>query len=145
MLTQATAAVSLLEAARTAAGMSKREAARRSGMSEGLWRQIVADGRTATPSPRRLFEMATAVGVDAIDVLVAAGAPRDTAEDIVSSFRALARNPHAAGDDGPISDEEFQQRLERIRGANIPRTQKARLLDALIDLVEAPAAVEDAT
>jgi len=68
----------LLEAAR--GGMSKREAARRAGISEGRWRQVVtgvqsAGGTTIPVNPRRetLIAMAKAVQADVDDVLKAAG------------------------------------------------------------------------
>lgn len=71
----------LLERAREARHVSKREAAKRAGISEGRWRQIVTGyqsvGRGMTvpvkTTPQTLRAMAAAVGADPAAVLAAAG------------------------------------------------------------------------
>jgi hypothetical protein len=75
-----------IEAAR--GGMSKREAARRAGISEGRWRQVVtgkqkAGGGVVVPAnPRRetVIAMARAVGADANEALRRAGMSPSQAE-----------------------------------------------------------------
>jgi transcriptional regulator with XRE-family HTH domain len=70
----------LLEDARKVLGLSKREAARRSGYSEGRWRQVVTglqntkDVNTpSNPKSSTVAAMARAVGVDVDEALRVAG------------------------------------------------------------------------
>jgi transcriptional regulator with XRE-family HTH domain len=70
----------LLEDARQALGLSKREAARRSGFTEGRWRQVVTGLQNTkdvnTPSNPRsatVAAMARAVGADVNEALRLAG------------------------------------------------------------------------
>lgn len=80
--------------------MSKRQAARRAGISEGRWRQIVAGyqsaggGHSIPVNPKRetLLKMAAAVGADRAEVLRLAGMTADPvvggvgdADDFVSA------------------------------------------------------------
>lgn len=75
-----TALGEMLEQAREARGLSKREAARRANISEGRWRQIVAGYQRAggvevpaNPRAETVINMANAVGVDVRKALDAAG------------------------------------------------------------------------
>ncbi len=78
----------LLEQAREARGLSKREAARRAGISDGRWRQVVSgeqkSGELTIPvNPRAstVISMARAVGVDEGEALRAAGLPEARTEE----------------------------------------------------------------
>lgn len=78
----------LIEDARKRLKISKREAARRAGISEGWWRQIVTGVQKlggievpTNPKDSTLVDMAVAVEADADEVLQAAGRkPRPRAE-----------------------------------------------------------------
>lgn len=70
----------LIEQAREEKGLSKREAARRAGISEGRWRQVVSGQQKSgnvtirvNPRPATIVAMARAVGVDEKKAMDAAG------------------------------------------------------------------------
>lgn len=72
----------LIDAARAKAGLSTREAARRAGISEGRWRQVVkgsyrAGGQdiSTKTKPETLAAMARAVGADVDEVFESASLP----------------------------------------------------------------------
>lgn len=85
----------ILEAARGA--MSKREAARRAGIAEARWRQIVRGTQRisgvdvpVSTRPDTLRRMAAAVGADPAAVLVAAGFPVDDTDGRAASAELLS-------------------------------------------------------
>jgi transcriptional regulator with XRE-family HTH domain len=71
----------ILEDARESRGIKKRDAARRAGISEALWRQYVTGVRSVargvtmpvSTTKESLRKMANAVGADPVEVLRAAG------------------------------------------------------------------------
>lgn len=104
----------LLEAAR--GSMSKREAARRAGISEGRWRQIVTGVQRmgkgnvipTTTKPETLTAMARAVRADVAAVLTAAGfEPPDSVsggdDDEASTDTLLYQRPQG------LSDERWEE------------------------------------
>jgi transcriptional regulator with XRE-family HTH domain len=98
----------LLEEARLRKALSKREAARRAGISEGRWRQVVTGIQKAgtvnvavNPRANTVVAMARAVDVDPEAALVAAGFPPDALQstggpghwvDTLAEVQAIADN-----------------------------------------------------
>lgn len=110
----------LLEEARERLSLSKREAARIAGISEGRWRQVVTGiqkaGAVNVPvNPRRntVTAMATAVRVDQAQALKAAGL-----EPLPSA---------AAADEPPTGDEA----ITRVMKSDLPEDKKRRLVELL--------------
>jgi transcriptional regulator with XRE-family HTH domain len=118
----------LLEAARVKAGLSKREAARRAGISEGRWRQVVTGLQKqagvripVNPRPATLSAMARAVGADVARVLEAGGFSQEAAESSGLSWKELigwsgyvAASADDAGESsevGGLSDDEIARRI----------------------------------
>lgn len=102
----------LLENARTRARLSRREAARRSGISDNWWRAVVSgsqnNGAPAHGSPETVAAMARAVGVNP-DQLEQAGNP-DAAEvlrEIESSEPPSRENRMRLVPDSQDDDDEM--------------------------------------
>ncbi|MEU3013407.1 helix-turn-helix domain-containing protein [Nocardia asteroides] len=92
------AAGALIQAAREDAGYSKRQAARKSGISEGRWRQL-EDGWEVTrgakipvrTTPETIVQIAHAMAIDAEQLLKAAGIDPGAAPvvDVVYAQRTI--------------------------------------------------------
>lgn len=107
-----TALGQLLEEARGRAGISKREAARRAGISEGRWRQVVTGVQSAAgmivpvnPRPITVVAMARAVAVDERAALRAAGLD----DQIVPASATAPPDWPSSGD--PLIDEINASRI----------------------------------
>jgi transcriptional regulator with XRE-family HTH domain len=125
----------LVEAARKQAGISKREAARRAGISEGRWRQIVTGiqkaGEVDIPvNPRRttVEAMARAVGVNPDRAIVAAG------------FEPARRpQPDEAEIDKTPLDPDVVAILRKLADPNVSNEQKFLIKEMLRSLAAMPA------
>jgi len=110
----------LLEAAR--GSMSKREAARRAGISEGRWRQIVTGVQRmgkgnvipTTSKPETLTAMARAVRADLHAVLTAAGFEAPT-EDLSAPVGAGV-DPELLAEMADLNPVRVQRVKDFIRG-----------------------------
>jgi len=129
----------MLEQARNDLGLSLREVGRRSGMSEGRWRQIVAGtqpsgGRTipVNVGPRTIASMALAVSADVRQALLLGGFERspEQADLLVSDIHAGKRPPAARN-----FDLDFE--LERAAYLDVPQSTKAKLVTILAEVHEA--------
>lgn len=87
----------LVEARREHLGLSKRQAARIAGISEGRWRQVVSGVQRAggvaipvNPRAETVAAMAHAVGVGVPEALAAAGLPAELAERLADVDPTLA-------------------------------------------------------
>lgn len=127
--------------------ISGREAARRAGMSEGRWRQIVAGVErkagadvAARGTDRTVVAMALAVGVDPAAALAAAGRRvlPEHLDALVADVQASAKPaPQDQGDDG-LADE-----IERIARLPVSPQARRRMIQAVIDLYEEEGAGKD--
>lgn len=100
--------------------LSKRQAARRAGISEGRWRQIVtgqqkAGGVVIPVNPRKdtVIAMAEAVGADVSDALVAAGFDPVDLPSQTSSSDAIVDTADAIRNDPTLIDEAKQHLLNQ--------------------------------
>lgn len=91
----------LLEQGRITLGISKAEAARRSGLSESWWRRLESGTQyqgghkvPITPTPEALSKAAQAVDVPITDILTAAGITIDTMDtrDLIGEANRLLKN-----------------------------------------------------
>jgi hypothetical protein len=119
----------LLEQARVAATLSGREAARRSGISEGRWRQIVANGKA--PS-KTIVRMALAVEVEPGSALETAGKP--ATDEALAALVSEAKRPRATDPRRPVSG--LAEEIDRIKGLPLDPNDKIRIANALIELYE---------
>ncbi|WP_173057086.1 helix-turn-helix domain-containing protein [Phytohabitans houttuyneae] len=133
----------ILEDARESLRLSKREAARRAGISEGRWRQVVtgvqkAGNVTVPVNPRAstVSAMAQAVGVDPALALRAAG----FSDEDIHRFGSPTREPTA-----------WQHKLEEVQAiadnqdrSPALRAWAARQLDDIEAILAAARAEEDA-
>lgn len=117
----------LLEQARAQVGISKREAARRAGVSEGRWRQVTTGvqklGSTTVPVNPRLatvLTMARAVGVDELEAAAAAGFEEVTLGDSAASLRSVQVS-------GPAS-ERVEALIRDIYASQMPERRKGELV-----------------
>lgn len=121
----------LLESTRThALRLSAREAARRAGISEGRWRQIVK-GQSTTD--RTIVAMALAVGLDPGEALATAGAtiaPEHLAALVADVQKSIGPTTSRASDDALANE------IERIRSLPMSPESKQRMISALIDVYE---------
>jgi transcriptional regulator with XRE-family HTH domain len=133
-----TALGDVLERAREALGLSKREAARQAGISEGRWRQVVSgyqrQGDVMVPvNPRRatVVGMARAVGVPEDEALRAAGLEvfanvgdgvgvRDNVTAVLTREPVERLIEDIYGDDR-IPEERKHEMVRRIRQAEAER------------------------
>lgn len=144
----------LVESKRSSMSISIREAARRAGISEGRWRQVVK-GRVA--SDRVVVAMALTVGVDPHEALAVAGIEMD-AEDLAAMIEAFGkRGPldvlnilprKAAGNGtsktGRLSEARLVAEIERIDRMSVSEETKARLRKIAYDSYERAAAKRNA-
>lgn len=130
----------LLEHARERLSISKREAARRAGISEGRWRQIVSGQQRSgdaiiAVNPRRITvaAMARAVGVAEDEALQAAGlTPLTSAEAI-----RVAQIYPKSGEDGT----SVEALIQGIYDSDMPEERKNELV-RLIRRAEAQRAAD---
>lgn len=118
----------LLERARKELGISGREAARRAGISDGRWRQVI---RGESVPARTVVAMALAVEVDPAAALNAAGlttSPEGVAA-LVSDARRRSVEPRTAPA-GLVAE------IERIKGMSLDPSDKIRIVTALLDLYQ---------
>lgn len=106
----------LLDRARVALGLSQRQAARRAGISEGRWRQIVTGVQRqggvsipVNPKASTLAAMARSVEADVHEVLDAAGLPPIDTEDAPPS-----PNETEAGEDLRAAHEAMLERIAKL-------------------------------
>lgn len=121
----------LLESKRTnVLQISVREAARRAGVSEGTWRQVVK-GRHA--SVRVVVAMALGVSADPAEALAAAGIPVDPEHvaELVDDVRRGSA-PQEAG----TNEERLVAEIERVSQLPISEGAKARIRVAIVDAYE---------
>lgn len=121
----------LLEKARKLAdgtGISGREAARRAGISESRWRQVLRDGRAPAPT---VVAAALGVQADPAQALQAAGLPTDP--DTVQALTEEAQRPKA-----PPAElvTGLAEEIDRIRRLPLPPDEKIRVAQGMIALFE---------
>lgn len=126
----------LLERARTEVlRISAREAARRAGLSDARWRQVVTGVQTKAgatvpvrPSARTVVAMALAVRVDPVAALPLAGydgvSPASVAEMVAERIRPA--EPDLGGD--------LAAEVMRIQGLPFSAANRLALVRALVDL-----------
>lgn len=132
----------LLEEGRAALRLSGREAARRAGISESRWRQVIAGTQpgpngtriAANPRPRTVLAMAIAVDVDGREALARAGFTQ-TADEVAALVADLKAEPQGTGG---IHGKEFDllSEVRRIRGLELPAESRLELIRAIIELYE---------
>lgn len=137
----------LLEQARASLRISRREAARRAGISEAHWRQVIVGeqyrrGRAVpvTPKPRTVVAMALAVLLDPAAALTVAGlaVPVDLdrlVDDIRDELRAHQCSKRSAGSVIDLTaDDHDRLRTEIAMIERMPVTESVKLLmlEALI-------------
>jgi len=129
----------LEEARKTVLHLSAREAARRAGVSESRWRQVVTGVQTKAgatvpvrPTARTVVAMALAVQVDPAIALDKAGlAVSDTGlAAMLASNRATPGSYPSAPGDRP----ELQAEIQRIQDLRLPAATRLAMLRALITL-----------
>lgn len=139
----------LLEAARTEVlRISGREAARRAGITEARWRQVVtgvqtrAGGVRVPVNPRAVtvVAMALAVQVQPTDALKAAEI--DAGADSVAALIEEAKQSIAARVRVPQKGDELADEIERIRDLPISAKARRRLIDTVLGLYEEAAKEE---
>lgn len=138
----------LLESAREQVlQLSTREAARRAGISDTRWKQVVTGvamrGGTTIPAnatARTLVAMACAVNLDPTDVLTAAGTPA-SAESVAAMVEDLQRSRAPRP---PVKSQSLVDEIERIKKMRqIPPADRIRMVNALVDLYEEQAAAAE--
>lgn len=149
----------LLEQARADLRISAREAARRAGISETRWRQIVSGSQVrrgrdvpVNPKARTVVAVALAVLVDPAEALAAAGlaVPADLAllvRDVQSTMRTEQRSTRGAGPVVDLTASEHTRlntEIARIEGMRLPESAKLTMLEALIRAWERYAIERDA-
>lgn len=122
----------LLEEHRAALGLSGREAARRAGISESRWRQVVSgvqptSGKTVpvNPRPRTVVAMAQAVHASPRDALEAAGLDPARLEAMLSD------TSHTAKPGFDVAEE-----IGRVTRLRIPADTRLLLIRRILDLHE---------
>ena len=128
----------LLERARTdILHISAREAARRAGISEGWWRQVVtgvhrtSGGDVAVKATAPVVvSMALAVEVDPAAAVEAAGLT--VSPEGLAALIAAARRPRTAA---PATADEVAAEIHRIDSLNLDATVKWRLIQPLYNLL----------
>ncbi|MEV6297810.1 helix-turn-helix transcriptional regulator [Actinoplanes sp. NPDC051861] len=118
-----------LEAARRHAGISGREAARRSGISDSRWRQIIR-GEGGRPPAVTVVAAALGVGAEPDHALKAAGMPRTESE--VESLIAEAQRPKTQS--AQVSG--LAEEIERIRALPLPPAERIRVAQGVIAMYE---------
>lgn len=124
----------LLESARTnVLRISAREAARRAGVSESRWRQVVRGHRA---SDRVIVAMALAVEIDPGEALTAAGLPvrPEHLDALIQDVRRGLRTREPEGGDRMAAE------IERIQGLPLSASDRLRMIRALVKLYEEQAA-----
>lgn len=119
-----------LRAAREAAGLSVRAAAKAADLSEGLWRQlelgyrqINSEVRVPTnPRPSTVRSTAETVGLDVALALDLAGYPEEADRERARSVGAaaddepvVAHDPVPTGDDRLVTEGRLRQEIDRVR------------------------------
>lgn len=118
--------------------LAVREAARRAGISEARWRQVVSgwqSGRAgaripAMPRPRTVVAMARAVDVDPAHALAAAGLKISTA-----GLAALMVEPQISNE-GPRKGIDVGYEIDRITKLDVPARTKLALIRKILELAE---------
>lgn len=137
----------LIEEARKAAGLSKREAARRAGISDAWWRYVTEGRQGETPVPgtaETVAAMARAVGLPA-DRLEREGGRKDAADALRSGALApvparrldVNRAPASVQLDLGGNEEEIARSIFAMTnpdGQPVPWKVRRGMLRSLIDL-----------
>lgn len=124
----------LLRHGREEARISGREAARRAGITEGRWRQVVA-GDTAPA--KTIAAMALAIGLDPKQALAAAGMSMsdESIAKLAAEVQQRAETRAAETLTGAaLSRAGLADEIERIKSLPLPPEEKIRVAKALIDL-----------
>lgn len=108
-------------------GLSIREAARRAGISEARWRQVV---KGSEPSIRMVATMAHAVEVEPGDAFRAAGRDMPSQGSLARLIPPVPRPTELTADIGAEAAAE----VERIRSLPFPVEVRLRMMRAVIDM-----------
>lgn len=131
----------LLERARKEVlGITGREAARRSGVSDARWRQVVSGyqstpgGRVkVNPSARSVVRMAIGVGVEPAAALEAAGI--ETNPEQLRNLAAEAKRALAAGAEPP-AEFDLDAALEQIERLDVSPAKKLAAVERIMRMYE---------
>jgi hypothetical protein len=121
-----------IETARqNSARISGREAARRAGISESRWRQIVQDGKAPA---RTVVAMALAVNADPAQALHTAGQP--ASEEVVNALLSEVRQRLDGSRSRTGTGSGLAAEIERVAQLPLPAEEKIRVANALIEMYE---------